>query len=109
MKDLMKMMQQASQIQGRMQAMQDELAALELEGQSGAGMVRVTLTGKGEMKSVRIDPGLMKPGEAAPVATAVSRPSAGFEVQPSAELLNVEIKLAWAALASRVRPKAMAA
>ena len=64
MKDLMKMMQQASQIQGRMQAMQDELAALELEGQSGAGMVRVTLTGKGEMKSVRIDPGLMKPGEA---------------------------------------------
>ena len=64
MKDLMKMMQQASQIQGRMQKMQEELALLEVEGQSGAGMVRVMLNGKGEMRTVRIDPVLMKPGEA---------------------------------------------
>ena len=63
MKDLMKMMQQAQQIQGRMQKMQEELAALEVEGQSGAGMVKVVLNGKGEMHSVRIDPGLVKPGE----------------------------------------------
>lgn len=63
MKDLMKLMQQAGQIQSRMQKMQEELAALEIEGQAGAGMVRVTLSGKGEMRSVRIDPSLMKPGE----------------------------------------------
>ena len=63
MKDLMKMMQQAQQIQGRMQKMQEELSALEVEGQAGAGMVKVVLNGKGEMRSVRIDPGLVKPGE----------------------------------------------
>lgn len=64
MKDLMKLMQQAGQIQARMQKMQEELASLELEGQSGAGLVSVTLNGKGEMRGVRIDPSLMKPGEA---------------------------------------------
>jgi len=63
-KDLMKLMQQAGQIQQRMQAMQEEMAALEIEGQSGAGLVKVILNGKGEMRTVRIDPDLMKPGEA---------------------------------------------
>jgi DNA-binding YbaB/EbfC family protein len=64
MKDLMKMMKQAQEIQGRMQQMQDELAALEISGQSGAGLVRITLNGKGEMRSVKIDPSLMKPDDA---------------------------------------------
>ena len=63
MKDLMKMMKQAQEMQGRMQKMQEELAALEVEGQSGAGMVKVMLNGKGDMRAVRIDPGLVKPGE----------------------------------------------
>ena len=64
MKDLMKLMAQAGQIQQKMQQMQEELAALEIEGQSGAGLVKVMLNGKDEMRSVRIDPSLMKPGEA---------------------------------------------
>ena len=64
MKDLLKMMKQAQELQGRMQQMQEELAAMEVDGQSGAGMVKVTLNGKGEMKSVRIDPSLVRPGEA---------------------------------------------
>lgn len=64
MKDLMKIMQQAGQIQAKMQKMQEELASLEIEGQAAGGMVKVTLNGKGEMKSVRIDGSLMKPGEA---------------------------------------------
>ena len=59
--DVMKMMKQAQEIQGRMQRMQEELSALEVEGQAGAGMVRVTLNGKGEMRGVRIDPALVKP------------------------------------------------
>lgn len=63
MKDLMKMMKQAQEIQGRMQRMQEELATLEVEGQSGAGMVKVTLNGKGEMRGLKLDPGLVKPGE----------------------------------------------
>ena len=61
--DLMKMMKQAQEIQGRMQQMQEELAALEVSGQSGAGLVKVTLNGKGEMRSVKIDSSLMKPDD----------------------------------------------
>ena len=63
MKDLMKMMKQAQELQGKMQRMQEELAALEVVGQSGAGMVTVTLNGKGEMRALKLDPGLVKPGE----------------------------------------------
>ncbi|MEM6499265.1 MAG: YbaB/EbfC family nucleoid-associated protein, partial [Pseudomonadota bacterium] len=44
--------------------MQQELEDLEVTGQSGAGMVTVTLNGKGEMRGVKIDPSLMKPDEA---------------------------------------------
>jgi len=64
MNDLMKMMQQAQEIQGRMQQLQEELAALQVEGQSGAGLVKVTLNGKMEARGVKIDPSLIKPGEA---------------------------------------------
>ena len=46
MKDLMKLMKQAREIQGRMQKMQEELAALEVEGQSGAGLVTVSSTAR---------------------------------------------------------------
>jgi nucleoid-associated protein EbfC len=64
MKDLMGVMKQVGEMQARMQTMQEELGALEIEGQAGAGLVQVTLSGKGDMKKVRIDPSLMKPEEA---------------------------------------------
>jgi DNA-binding YbaB/EbfC family protein len=64
MKDLMKLMKQAQEMQGRMQKMQEDLVALEVEGQAGAGMVKVTLNGKGDMRALKIDPSLVKPGEA---------------------------------------------
>jgi DNA-binding YbaB/EbfC family protein len=63
MKDIMGMMKQVGQMQARMQQMQEELAQAEIEGRSGAGLVRVTLNGKGDMKKISIDPSLMKPGE----------------------------------------------
>ena len=63
MKDLMKMMKQAHEIQGRMQQLQEDLAALEVEGQSGAGLVKVTLNGKMEARAIKIDPSLIKPDE----------------------------------------------
>lgn len=63
MKDLMSMMKQVGQIQARMKEMQDELAATEIEGQSGGGLVSVTLDGKGDVKRVRIDSSLMRPDE----------------------------------------------
>jgi DNA-binding YbaB/EbfC family protein len=64
MKDLMKMMKQAQELQSRMQQMQEEMSAMEAEGQSGAGAVRVTLNGKGEMRALKIEPRLLKPDEA---------------------------------------------
>ena len=62
--DLMKMMKQAQEIQGRLQKMQEELATLEVEGQSGGGLVRVRLNGKLEARAVNIDPSLIKAEEA---------------------------------------------
>ncbi len=63
MKDLMGMMSKVREMQARMQKVQEELEALEIDGQSGGGLVRVSVNGKGDMRSVRIDPSLMKPGE----------------------------------------------
>ncbi len=63
MKDLMGMMKQVGQMQARVQQMQEELAALEIDGQSGGGLVMVTLTGKGDLKKLRIDPSLAKADE----------------------------------------------
>jgi len=63
MKDIMGMMKQVQQLQSRMQQVQEELAAMEISGQSGAGLVRVTLNGKGDVRGVKIDPSLLKPDE----------------------------------------------
>ena len=62
--DLMKMMKQAQEIQGRMQKIQEDLTGLEVEGQSGAGLVKVKLNGKLVALAVKIDPSLIKPEEA---------------------------------------------
>lgn len=63
MKDLMGMMKQAKELQGRMQQMQEELENIEVEGASGGGLVTVRVTAKGATKTVRIDPSLLKPEE----------------------------------------------
>jgi len=64
MKDLMGLMKQAKEMQSKMVELQSSLADAEAEGSSGGGLVTVTLTGKGEMKNVKIDPSLLKEGEA---------------------------------------------
>jgi DNA-binding YbaB/EbfC family protein len=64
MKDLMKMMKQAQEIQGRLQQMQEDLTSLQVDGQSGGGLVKVTLNGKMEARAVKIDPSLLKPDDA---------------------------------------------
>ena len=63
MKDLLGLMGKAKEMQAKFQAMQDEIATLEATGQSGGGLVSVTLTGKFEMKSLKIDPSLFKEDE----------------------------------------------
>ena len=64
MKNLAGLMKQASQMQSKMAEMQTKLEAMEIEGSSGAGMVHVTLSGKGDLKRVKLDPKLLDPAEA---------------------------------------------
>lgn len=64
MADFLGMMKQAAQLQSKMQAMQAELDSIAVEGSAGGGLVSVTLSAKGDLKSVKLDDSLMKPGEA---------------------------------------------
>jgi DNA-binding YbaB/EbfC family protein len=63
MKNLAGLMKQASQMQAKMEEMQARMEAASVEGQSGAGMVTVTLSGKGDLRDVKIDPKLADPAE----------------------------------------------
>ncbi len=58
MKNLNQMLKSAQEMQTRMEAMQKAMEVMEIEGEAGAGMVRVVLNGKGDLKSVTIDPAL---------------------------------------------------
>jgi nucleoid-associated protein EbfC len=60
MKGIGELMKQAQAMQENMRKLQDELAAEEVEGQAGGGMVRVVGTCKHEIRSVQIEPELMK-------------------------------------------------
>jgi len=53
------LMKQAQQMQDNMKRAQDELALLEVEGQAGAGLVKVTMTCRHDVKRVKIDPSLL--------------------------------------------------
>ena len=63
MKNLAGLMKQAAQMQKTMETMQERLAAASVAGESAAGMVVVTLSGKGEMRHIHIDPKLLDPAE----------------------------------------------
>jgi hypothetical protein len=62
-KDLGNLMKQAQELQERMGKLQEELQAMEIEGGAGAGLVRVTLSGKGELRRVTLDPSILQPGD----------------------------------------------
>ena len=63
MADFMKIMQQAQQLQTRLQQMQDELANKTVTAASGGGMVTVTADGKGQIRSIKIDPTVVNPDD----------------------------------------------
>ncbi|QHC35715.1 YbaB/EbfC family nucleoid-associated protein [Komagataeibacter xylinus] len=63
MKNLAGLMKQATQMQARMEEMQAKLEDMVIEGSAGAGMVTLTMNGKGDMKSITIDPKLADPAE----------------------------------------------
>lgn len=61
MKNLGNMMKQAQEMQAKMEQMQERLGDIEISGQSGGGLVSVTVNGKGEARSVKIDKTLVDP------------------------------------------------
>ena len=58
--DLGQLMKHARKLQENFQKAQDELASMEVVGEAGAGMVTITMTGRHDVRSVRIDPALME-------------------------------------------------
>jgi hypothetical protein len=64
MKNIGNMLKQAQQMQTKMAEVQERLAAMEVEGTAGAGLVTVTMSGKNDIKKVKIDPSLIDPTEA---------------------------------------------
>ncbi len=63
MKNLAGLMKQAQQMQSKMEEMQSRLESLEITGEAGAGLVKVTLNGKSDMRRVKIDPKFVDPAE----------------------------------------------
>jgi nucleoid-associated protein EbfC len=63
MKDMMAMMKQAQGLQQKMADLQNKMETLEVEGMAGGGMVKVMMTAKGMMKSITIDPSLLRTEE----------------------------------------------
>jgi DNA-binding YbaB/EbfC family protein len=61
--DILGVMKKAQAMQAKLAETQDELGRVEVEGQSGGGLVKVVLSGKAEMKSIKLDPSLLKPEE----------------------------------------------
>ena len=61
--DMMGMMKQAKQLQEKMQSMQDEVAAMEIEGSAGGGMVTIVITGAKEVRSIKIKPEAVDPDD----------------------------------------------
>jgi len=70
-KDLNSLMKQAKAMQEKLAEAQERIAALEIEGTSGGGMVKLVLKGTGELAKLDIDDSLMTPGEADVVADLV--------------------------------------
>ena len=57
--DINKLMKQASEMQEKMQSMQEQAANAEVTGEAGAGLVKVVMTGRHDVRSVTIDPSLL--------------------------------------------------
>jgi DNA-binding YbaB/EbfC family protein len=63
MKNLAGLMKQAQQMQSKMEEMQTKLEALEITGEAGAGLVKVTLNGKSNLRKIKIDPKIIDPAD----------------------------------------------
>ena len=85
------MMKKAQEMQNNMQKAQEEIAKLEVNGEAGAGMVKVIMTGKHDLKKVTIDPAVMDDKEMLEdlIAAAVNDATRKVEEQSNAKMGNV--------------------
>lgn len=90
MKNIGNMLKEAQKLQQRMLEMQQRLAETEMSGQSGGGLVTVTLSGKGEMRRIKIDKSLVDPAEVEVledlIVAATNDAKAKIEAHLSAEM-----------------------
>ena len=96
--NLKKMMQQAQKMQEQLKRTQEEIAQLEVEGQAGGGMVRVTMTGAHAVRRVRIEPSLaggdlemLEDLVAAAVNDAVNKADAASQQRMSSVMAGVNL------------------
>jgi nucleoid-associated protein EbfC len=93
MKNLAGLMKQAQQMHSKMQEVQTKLEAMELTGEAGAGLVKVTLNGKGDLRRLKIDPKVIDPADAEMledlIAAAHRDAKSKIETAAAAEMQNV--------------------
>ena len=93
MKDLGDLMKQAQGLQAKMQEIQEKIAALEVEGAAGGGMVKIVLNGKGYAKAVAIERALLKEDEGEVledlIAAALNDAKAKLETASQEEMKNL--------------------
>ncbi|HBS32701.1 MAG TPA: YbaB/EbfC family nucleoid-associated protein [Parvularcula sp.] len=90
MKDLAELMKQAGAMQAKLASAQEAIAALEVEGHSGGGMVKIIINGKGYVKAVAIERALLKPEEGEVVedliAAALNDAKAKLDIRAAEEM-----------------------
>lgn len=93
MKDISELMKQAGAMQARLQAAQEKIAALEVEGQAGGGMVKIVLNGKGYAKSVAIEAALLNAEEGEVledlIAAAINDAKSKLEIRAQEEMKSL--------------------
>jgi len=91
MADFLKIMQQAQEMQTRMQAIQDDLQRQTVVGSAGGGMVTVEADGKGTVKKVKIDPTLVNPNDVEMLEDLVAV-AVGDAQRKAADLAQAEVQ-----------------
>ncbi len=93
MKDLGELMKQAGAMQARLSEVQEKIAAMEIEGQSGGGMVKIMLNGKGYAKGVAIERALLNAEEGEVledlIAAAINDAKAKLETRAQEEMKSL--------------------
>ena len=93
MKDLGELMKQAGAMQAKLKEAQDKIAAMEVEGQSGGGMVKIVLNGKGHCSAVAIERSLMNADEGEVledlIAAAINDAKSKLEAEAAEQMKSV--------------------